>query len=149
MTSGFVVQRTTNVASQQLYDRLADASDWSQWASMVDVSELVRSGSIDPLGAGAIRRVGGFGGRLTVDEEISVATSPSYQRYTARGLPARDYVGEVRIDECDGNTIIDWTGRFSPKIPGTGWILSRLLSYAIGRMADDLISACERSNAAP
>jgi hypothetical protein len=147
MTSGFLVERTTLVAPQQLYDRIAEAATWNQWASMVDVSELIQFGSEDPLGAGAIRRMGGFGGRLTVDEEIVAATPPSYQRYTARGLPASSYVGEVRIAEREGKTTIDWTGRFSPKVPGTGWILARLLAYSIGRVADDLIAACERSAA--
>jgi hypothetical protein len=83
MPYGFRIERDTTVAAQKLYDRLADVAAWDQWAPMVSRSELVQSGATDPLGAGAIRRMQGLGGLLTVDEEILEATSPSYQRYTA------------------------------------------------------------------
>jgi len=141
MPYGFRIERDTIVAAQKLYDRLADVAAWDQWAPMVSRSELVQSGATDPLGAGAIRRMQGLGGLLTVDKEILEATSPSYQRYTAvRGLPAYDYRGEVQIDEVDGRTHVVWTGEFKPRFPGTGPVLAKLLGYSIRRITDRLIA---------
>jgi hypothetical protein len=147
MISAFKVERTTFVPPQHLYDRLADAPRWREWATLVDVSELIQRGPVDPFGGGAIRRMGGLGGRLTVEEEILEAVSPCYQRYTARGLPVVDYLGEVRIGQDSGDTKIVWTGRFRPRLPGTGWILGRLLGYSIARIIDDAIAACQRAAA--
>ena len=145
MASGFRVERQTFIPAKEVYDRLADANAWSQWTSMVYRSELVQLGTIDPLGAGAIRRMTSLRGLMTVDEEILVATSPHYQRYTLRGLPARGYIGEVHINENDGRTRILWTAEFRPRLAGTGFVLGKFLGFAIGRITDSLIAACERA----
>ena len=145
MTSGFRVVRFTSVAPQSLYDRLVDVPAWSQWAPMVNRSELIREGAVDRLGAGAIRRMHVLGGFLKVDEEILEATSPSFQRYTVRGLPVTDFVGEVRLDDTSGRTQIMWTGRFRPRVPGTGWALGKFVEFSIARIIDGMIAACKRS----
>lgn len=145
MLSGFKVERFTHVPAEQIYDRLADVASWSQWATTVSRSLLVQVGATDPLGAGAIRRMSGLRNLFTVDEEILAATRPSYQRYTVRGLPATDYVGQVHIHEDGGRTHILWTAEFRPKIAGTGWALGKFLGLSISRIADDLIAACERA----
>jgi Polyketide cyclase / dehydrase and lipid transport len=145
MSYGFRIERDTAVSAQKIYDRLADAAAWDQWAPMVSRSELAQSGSPDPLGAGAIRRVHGPGGLLTVDEEIVEATSPSHQRYTVRGLPVRDYTGDVRIEEVDGRTRIVWTGQLTPRFAGTGTLMAKFLESSVRRIADNLIAACERA----
>jgi hypothetical protein len=145
MTSGFRVERMTSVAPQIIYDRLADAESWSQWAPLVTRSNLIKRGAPDPLGAGAIRRVGGLI-VMSVDEEILDATPPSYQRYTAvRGLPVRDYRGEVHLHQVGGGTHLVWTGQFEPLVPGTGRLLASLLRLAIGRIAYGVIAVCEQS----
>src|SRR4051812_12693874 len=131
---GFTVERDTPVPAERIYDKLADAAAWTQWTSMVHRSELVKMGTPDPLGAGAIRRMGQLGGRFWVDEEILEATRPSLQRYTVRGLPVTNYDGLVRIDEADGRTHIVWTAQFRPIIPGTGAVLGKLLGMAISRI---------------
>ena len=143
MPYGFRIERDTAVPAQKIYDRLADAAAWDQWAPMVNRSELAQLGPTDPLGAGAIRRIHGLAGLLTVDEEILEATSPSYQRYTVRGLPTHDYRGEVHIDEVDGRTHVVWTGQFKPRFSGTGPVLAKFLGYSVGRIADRLIAECE------
>jgi uncharacterized protein YndB with AHSA1/START domain len=60
MTSSFRVERTTSAPPAPIYDLLADASGWRNWAPLVGHSELIRQGTPDPLGAGAIRRIGGL-----------------------------------------------------------------------------------------
>jgi Polyketide cyclase / dehydrase and lipid transport len=144
---GFRIERTTPVAAQNIYDRLADAAAWDQWAPMVGRSELAQVGATDPLGAGAIRRIHAPGGLMTVDEEILEARSPSYQRYTVRGLPLpiRDYTGEVHIDEVDGRTRIVWTGQLTPRFAVTGPLIAKFLESAVRRIVDSLIAACSRA----
>jgi len=145
-TSVFRIERDTTVAAQKIYDRLADAAAWNQWAPVFNRSDVVQLGPIDPLGAGAIRRLRGLRGLLTIDEQILEATRPSYQRYTAlRGLPAREYSAEVRIDELNGGTRLVWTGQFKPRVPGTGWVLAQILAYSIGVVVNRLIAGCERA----
>ena len=131
---------------QRIYDLLADAAAWRRWAApLVSYSELIRQGTPDPLGAGAIRRIGGLK-VVRADEEILEARPPHYQRYTAvRGLPASNYCGEVQLDEVETGTKLIWTGTFEPRIPGTGWLLAALLRLAIGMIANRAIAVAEQS----
>jgi len=142
MSYGFRIVRVTSVAPQQLYNCLADAETWSEWAPMVGRSELARPGTPDPLGAGAIRRIRGLA-IIRVDEQIVEAYPPSYQRYTLRGLPLIDYCGEVRLSRADSSTRLEWTGRFRPQIPATGYMLAKFLEWSIARIADALIIRCQ------
>lgn len=144
MTSGFRVEATTTASPESVYDLLANAADWKNWAPLVSYSELTRLGTPDPLGAGAIRRIGGFG-VLRVEEEILEARPPHYQRYTAvRGLPASKYRGEVQLDRVEGGTRLVWTGTLEPLIPGSGWLLATSLRLAIRAIATRAIAVAER-----
>ena len=143
MTSGFRVQRTTSAPPERIYRLLADATNWREWAPLVSHSELIRQGTPDPLGAGAIRRIGGLK-ILSVDEEIIEARQPHYQHYTAlRGIPVSHYSGEVRITEGNSGTEFVWSGTFEPRIPGTGRLLATLLGLAIAKIADRAIAIAE------
>jgi hypothetical protein len=144
MTSGFRVEAMTPVAAERIYDLLADARAWKNWAPLVSYSELIRQGTPDPLGAGAIRRIGGLG-FLRVDEEILEARPPHYQRYTAvRGLPASHYRGEVHLDSVDSATRLVWTGTFEPRIPASGWLLATSLRLVIRAIVTRAIAVAER-----
>jgi Polyketide cyclase / dehydrase and lipid transport len=144
MTSGFRVERLTPVAPEPIYNLLADAPAWKDWAPLVSYSELIRQGTPDPLGAGAIRRIGGLG-FLRVDEEILEAQPPHYHCYTAvRGIPVSHYRGEVHLDSIDGGTRLVWTGTFEPRIPGSGRLLATLLRLAIGAIATRAIAVAEQ-----
>ena len=138
MTSGFRVERVTPVAPERIYNLLAEAPAWKDWAPLVSYSELIVRGTPDPLGV--VRRPGGLG-LLRVDEEILEARPPHYQRYTAvRGFPVSHYRGEVHLDSVDGGTRLVWTGTFEPRIPGSGWFLATLLRLAIGAIATRAIA---------
>jgi hypothetical protein len=143
MASGFRVERVTPVAPERIYNLLANVSAWKEWAPLVSRSELIRQGTPDPLGAGAIRRMGGLG-LLSVDEEILEARPPHFQRYTAvRGIPMSRYRGEVHLDSVSGGTRLVWTGVFEPRIPGSGWLLAILLRLAIGAIVTRAIAVAE------
>lgn len=144
MTSGFRVERVTPVAPERIYKLLAEAPAWKNWAPLVSYSELIGQGTPDPLGAGAIRRIGGLG-FLRVDEKILEARPPHYQCYTAvRGIPVSRYRGEIHLDSVDAGTRLVWTGTFEPRIPGSGWLLATLLRLAIGAIASRAIAVAEQ-----
>jgi Polyketide cyclase / dehydrase and lipid transport len=144
MTLGFRVERVTPVAPEGIYSLLAGVPAWKDWAPLVSYSELIRQGTPDPLGAGAIRRIGGLG-LLRVDEEILEARPPHYQRYTAvRGIPVSRYHGEVHLDSVDGGTRLVWTGAFEPRIWGSGRLLATLLRLVIGAIATRAIAVAEQ-----
>ncbi|MGZ3676560.1 MAG: SRPBCC family protein [Ktedonobacterales bacterium] len=69
MGSGYRVELESSAPPSRIYDLLADAAAWEKWAPLVGHSELIRRGSPDPLGAGAIRRVSGLK-VLRAEEEI-------------------------------------------------------------------------------
>lgn len=146
MTSGFRVQRMTSAPPVLIYNLLADAASWRRWAPpLVSHSELIRPGTPDPLGAGAIRRIGGLK-VVRADEEILEARPPHYQRYTAvRGIPVSHYCGEVHLNEVETGTELVWTGTFEPRIPGTGRLLAVLLRLAIATIASRAIAVAEQS----
>ena len=144
MTSGFRVERETAAAPERIYNLLADAPAWKDWAPLVSYSELIRQGTPDRLGAGAVRRIGGLG-FLRVDEEILEARPPHYQCYKAvRGIPVSEYRGEVHLDSVDGRTKLVWTGTFTPRVPGSGRLLATLLGLTIGAIADSAITIAEK-----
>jgi hypothetical protein len=145
MTPGFHVERMTSASPEAIYHLLADAAGWREWAPLVSHSELIRQGTDDRLGAGAIRRIGGLK-VLRVEEEILEARAPHYQHYTAlRGIPVSNYRGTVQINGVDEGTQLVWTGTFEPRIPGTGRLLAALLGLAITRIADRAVSIAEQS----
>ena len=145
MPSGFHVERTTSATPEAIYHLIADAAAWREWAPLVSHSELIRQGTDDRLGAGAVRRIGGLK-VLRVDEEILEARAPHYQHYTAlRGIPVSNYRGTVQINDVDEGTQLVWTGTFEPRIPGTGRLLAALLGLAISRIADRAVSIAEQS----
>jgi uncharacterized protein YndB with AHSA1/START domain len=145
MTFGFRVERATTAPPTRVYDLLADAAAWREWVPFIGYSELIRRGTPDPLGAGAVRRVGVFKG-VSVDEEIVEARPPHYQRYTGvRGFPVSQYCGEIRLSEVDNGTELLWTVSFEQRVPGTGRTLAMIFRAVITKMANRAISVAEES----
>lgn len=95
MTFGFRVERATSAPSNRVYDLLADVAAFREWAPLIRYSELIRQGTPDPSGAGAVRRLG-VCNAASVDEKIVEARAPHYQRYIGvRGFPVSQYRGEI------------------------------------------------------
>ena len=113
---------------EQVWPLLGEAARWRDW-SFLTRSELVREGSPDRDGVGAVRRFSryGFGSR----EEVVVWDPPHHLGYRIlSGFPVRDYRADVTLEETGTGTRIEWVGSYEPKWPGTG----RLLGYALPKM---------------
>ena len=109
-----------------VYALLRDGSTWPVW-STIDSFELEREGEGEPEGVGAVRifRSGRIVGR---DEILGFTQDRSFRYAHRKGLPVRDYRGEVDLTPDGAGTSIRWRVSYSPKVPGTGWLLRKALT---------------------
>ena len=126
-----VVGRST-APPEKVFDVLADGAGWSRWAGpMIVKSWWEREGTPAPGGVGAIRALGMK--RVGSREEITAYDPPKHLAYTIlSGLPVRDYLADVRLTPDGAGTRIEWSGTFTPKVPGTGPLLRLFLLATIG-----------------
>jgi hypothetical protein len=127
------VRAHAHASPQQVWTVLADTASWADWAPFDEVA--VEQGHE----IGEIRRL--RSGRITTRERIVGFEPPRRYVYEIiSGLPIRDYVAEVLFSPLAGDgTEVRWQARFRPKIPGTGWVLKRLLQGAVRKGADALV----------
>lgn len=116
----------------QVFAVLADGAGWSRWAGpMVVKSWWEREGTPAPGGVGAIRALGMK--RIGSREEIVAYDPPAHLAYTIlSGLPVRDYRADVRLTPQGSGTHIEWSGTFTPKVPGTAGAIGAFLRLTIG-----------------
>jgi hypothetical protein len=133
------VTERTSADPAAVYALLRDGSTWPRW-STIDSFELEREGDGEPEGVGAVRIF--RSGRITGRDEILGFTPDRSFRYAhLNGLPVRDYQGEVDLRPADGGgTTIHWRVSFSPKVPGTGWVLHKGLTRFLTRTVRGLAS---------
>jgi hypothetical protein len=143
----FAVQVTSTASPEQLYLLLADAPTWCSWAGpLIKRSEWeVEPG---PSGIGGIRSLGRP--PFMVREQIVEADPAHHHGYRMiSGQPLRSYVANVHLVEVEGaagqvaHTSIEWAGTMVALIPGTGWVMERLLRRMIAGFARRLAAAAE------
>lgn len=95
---------------------------------------LLRPGTDDPDGVGALRRFGvGPGGSR---EEVVAWEPPRHLGYVVvSGLPVRHYRSDVVLDDDGSGTVIRWQGSFDALVPGTGPLLRMMLQRMVGGFA--------------
>jgi Polyketide cyclase / dehydrase and lipid transport len=141
--AAFDVRTRSAATPGVVFDLVSDATTWSAWAGRsVTRSSWERPGDDDPFGVGAVRRVGS---RLVSSrEQIIEYDRPHYLAYTVLSwVPMRDYRAIVSVDREHGGTRITWAGAFEPLVPGTGRLLTWMLTRLIGGMASGLARYAE------
>ena len=143
------VSAVTPASAEVVYELLADHSTWISWSPMESV-ELEQAGDPPPEGVGAIRvnKRGRVSGR---DQIVELTPGRRFTYASLSGLPVRDYVGEVDLSPAaGGGTEVNWHSSFSPRIPGTGWLLQRGIRQFLGECVSGLAEyAATSSNAKP
>ena len=127
---------------EALWPLVAEVERWKQW-SFLTRTFLLRPGSPDPDGVGALRRlaVGPFGST----EEVVAFDPPSHFAYEARkGMPARHYRADVRLDAEATGTRITWRGTLEPLVPGTGPLVLAYARGFVARFLRSLVAYSER-----
>lgn len=106
---GYLVVTTSPATPEQVFDLLADAPRWREWAG----PSIRESAWVTPTtdGVGAVRRLGRR--PLYTRETISEFQRPHRMSYTVAGLPVRGYRCTVELAPHDGGTEIRWSGRFT------------------------------------
>jgi hypothetical protein len=127
------VRAQAHASPQQVWTVLADTASWPDWAPFDEVA--VEQGH----GVGEIRRL--RSGRITTRERIVGFEPPRRYAYEIiSGLPIRDYLAEVLLSPlAEDGTEVHWEARFRARVPGTGWVLKRLLQGALRKGADALV----------
>jgi hypothetical protein len=132
------IQVHTRAKATAVYALLREGASWPVWTS-IDSFELERAGEREPEGVGAIRifRKGKVAGR---DQVAELVLDRRFSYLHLSGLPVRDYRADVDLEPKAEGTRIRWHVSFTPKMPGTGW----LLRWGIERF----ITQCARGLAA-
>lgn len=114
-----------------IYALLVDGSSWPSW-SRFDSFELEAPGEGGgDASVGAIR-VLRLGRRVTSREQIAeLVPGRRYSYLYLSGLPVVDYRADVDLEPTDGGTSIRWRSSFSPRYPGTGWLLRLMLTRVL------------------
>ena len=123
-------------------ERLFNASVESVWAVVSEHRRLpewltpglrVRvepEGVPAPNGVGAVRVM--ERGRYRGMEKVVVFEPPHRLSYTVvTGFPVVDHLGEMVLEPCEGSTRLVWTVTFSPRYPGTGWLLNAIVKRVL------------------
>jgi hypothetical protein len=145
-TFSFQVHRESRAAAAKLFRLVSDGGRWSDWAKpLVPHSSWVIEGDPAPGGVGAIRKLGL--GPLGVTEQTVAYEQDRLHAYSLlTPAPMKDYQGEVLLTpKAEGGTTITWRGTFDERVPGTGKVLEKGLGTFIGKLADQLVKAAERS----
>jgi len=141
----FAVQATSTASAAQLYALLEDAPTWCFWAGPL-ITRSQWEVAPGPDGVGGIRRLGRP--PFMVREQIVEADPSHHHGYRMiSGQPLRSYVANVHLVEVEAvagqvaHTSVEWTGTMVALIPGTGWLMERLLRRMIAGFARRLATA--------
>jgi uncharacterized protein YndB with AHSA1/START domain len=128
-----VIRARIPAPRQAVWDLVSDHRALVDWAGAQEVV-LRQQGDPPPNGLGAVRVVRARG--VAIEEEITAFEPPRRLAYRiAAGLPLRDHSAEILLEPAADGTELVWRARFRPLVPGTGWLLRRLLTRALGDAA--------------
>ena len=123
------LSQTVPAPPDRVFAFYTDHVGWERWAGVKEVV-LRQTGDPPPNGLGAIRVIRARG--MAIEEEITAFEPPRRLGYRlVAGAPVRDHAGEVRFEPDAAGTRVTWTVRFRPLIPGTGWLLRRVLERGL------------------
>lgn len=133
MTS-FTLIRKVNIPVEKVWEKVGDFTKSPGPGILVDVA---RQGDPNSDGIGAERII--TIGKLRVRERLEAVDPPKSFRYTIlSGAPIKAHAGKAEFIPKGNSTEIRWSGEFSPKIPFTGWLCSKISKGGINRLIDEI-----------
>lgn len=106
-------------------------------------AELEKEGDPDPNGTGAIRALHLLGPPMR--EEVLTYEPP--RRFSYRvlsGLPVRDHVGTVELDQADGGTKVTYAVRLIPTVPVLGFAVVAAIRRGVAELVEGAAAEAER-----
>ncbi|MBI5506963.1 MAG: SRPBCC family protein [Deltaproteobacteria bacterium] len=133
---------TIHAPVERVWAAVCDHEGMAKWSGFSPVTRIV-DGAPEADGYGSARLMQGPTGKLV--EQVIASDPPCSLRYRViQGSPLRCHQGEVRLTPIGADTRLDWTIRFRPRIPGSGWVLRRVLQRMLAGMLPALESYLKR-----
>jgi hypothetical protein len=130
------VEAVSRAPVDVVWPLLGEARHWRDWSFLTE-TRLEREGVPAPDGVGAVRRFARYG--VGSREEVVAWDPPTHLAYRIlSGFPVRDYRADVVLEAFGTGTRIDWSGSYSPRWPGSGPVLQRVLPAMMRRFARDV-----------
>ena len=137
----FTIERRISAPIETVFAKL---TDHRAYASMTPVrkSVLEREGDPAPNGVGAIRKLSLVG--PPVREQVTAYDAPKHFAYTAlSGLPVRNHVGDVRLEQTGSGTSMTYRVTSTPTIKGSDKAVELILKQAIGQLVNGVAKSAE------
>lgn len=130
----FTITRELDLPSEKAF---AIISDFTRSPSPNITVKVETKGDPEANGAGTIRTI--TIGKVRVRERLESVTPPNSFTYTIlSGAPMKDYLGSVEIAPQDNKSLVRWNVKFTPKIPGTGWLGAIVSKKTINRLLNEM-----------
>ena len=135
--TAFAIKRKIDLPSDKAFTII---SDFTQPLSPSIPIEVEKEGDSESNGVGTIRTI--TIGKVRVRERLESVSPPNSFTYTIlSGAPMKDYLGRVEITPQDDKSVIHWNVKFTPKLPGTGWIGAIISKKVINRIIDEVVAS--------
>ena len=130
----FTITRELDLPSEKAF---AIISDFTSSPSPNISVKVEKKGDSETNGAGTIRTI--TIGKVRVRERLESVTPPNSFTYSLlSGAPVKDYLGKVEIDPQEDKSLVRWNVKFTPNIPGTGWLGAIFSKKTINRLLDEM-----------
>lgn len=140
--ASFTLVREVAAPPGVVFDVLTDHRRYAELTPLRR-SVLEREGDPAPNGVGAIRVLSAVGPPMR--EEVIAYERPRRFSYTVlSGLPVRDHVGTVSLEEDGARTKVTYALRTTPTVPYAGGIVMIVLKRAISQLLSGVAVEAER-----
>ncbi len=138
-----------NAPADKVWEAITDQDNMAQWIGFHPIT-VRKEGWTQRHGAGSERLMQGPRGVGQIVEQVIVTSPQEALRYRViEGSPLSCHQGEVTLRQSGGQTELNWSIRFRPKVAGTGALLQKVLQARLRTMVDEhLMPYIEKSSAA-
>lgn len=141
-TYTYEIVRHGRGSAEKAFALIRDAEAWAGWAGPpITYSAWKPDGRTDDDTVVGRTRLAGHP-RFPTAEEITVDDPPHTHGYRIRATwPVRDYTSAVNFTQGSNDELsVRWSGQFTERIPGTGYLWRAFLRRLLGRLAERLIA---------
>jgi hypothetical protein len=133
----------TKAAVESVWTMVDDADQYAVWGPW-DSSGYGSPGTDDPHGVGAVRWMQ-IGRTKTVERIIELEPLHQMAYTVVRGLPVRNYRGQVVLEPTEGGTEIRWSATWDNTLLGR--VVHRRLTTFYPDLVTQLAAAADRRSA--
>jgi hypothetical protein len=113
------------------------AGDFTKSPNPAFSIEIVNRGDDKKMGVGCERKI--QAGKTVFHERLTAIDPPnSYSYEMLSGAPVKYQRGKVELNSVGDSTNIKWSAEFSPKHPGSGWLIKLVTRRLYNKFIDEL-----------